>query len=97
MTLRDHIALQAIGNEWFETYGSYGVIPTTHPPSLKNPIPVKIPTAQDGFKKGASKAQRRQAAEDLVQIHKQLRRQIGKPEIAHTATYALYPNITNWF
>jgi hypothetical protein len=33
---------------------------------------------------------------DLVEIHKRLRRQIGKPEIAYTALYPVNPSMADW-
>lgn len=89
-------AIKAIGNEWFEYHSNITPISSIHPPSLKNPIWVKIPMAQDGFQKGASRRQREQARQDLFEIHKRLRRQIGKPEIAQTAIMPVYTNIAQW-
>lgn len=81
------------GSDWYETYIGLSPIPHDHPPSLKNPQEVSIPTAQDGWKKGDSKAARTRALNDLVEIHKRLRRQIGKPTISQTAIYPMFPNI----
>jgi len=64
-----------------------------HAPSLRNPKKTIIPTGQDGWHKGDSKEAKEQAIKDLVEIHKRLRRQLGKPEIAQTALYPLFPNI----
>lgn len=89
-------AIRAIGNEWFEYHAGLTPISSVHPPSLKNPIWVKVPTAQDGFQKGASRKQREQAMQDIAEIHKRLRRQIGKPEIAQTALMPVYTNIAQW-
>lgn len=74
---------------------NYGItpVPSTHAPSLRNPIKTKIPTAQEGWKKGDSAESRRQAMQDLVEIHKRLRRQTGKPEIAQQA---LMPATVSW-
>lgn len=79
--------------DWNSHYGNTAPIPNEHPPSLKNPKRVPIPTAQDGWRKGDSKAARAQALQDLVLIHARLRRQIGKPEIAQTA---LIPNYAHF-
>ncbi len=89
-------SMKALGNEWFEYSSGLCPITTFHPPSLKNPIWVKVPTSQSGFQKGASRAQREQARADLVEIHKRLLRQIGKPTIAETAIMPVYTNIAQW-
>ena len=73
-----------------ESYGGFvGLMPisTQHPPSLKNPQRVKVQTAQDGWRRGDSKASRDRAMRDLIEVHKRLRRQIGKPTISHTALF----------
>lgn len=99
MTLIGYLRLRAEGSgaEWFEYRSGLQPVPTYHPPSLKNPQEVKIPTPQDGWKKGDSKKARQQALSDLYEIHKRMRRQIGKPEIAHQALYPIYPNIKHSF
>jgi hypothetical protein len=84
------------GMDWGEVYIGLAMIPHDHPPSLKNPLKTKIPLAQDGWKKGDSKEARHKALADLVEIQKRMRRQIGKPEIAQTALYPLFPNISQW-
>lgn len=80
------------GADWAEIYYGLSAIPHDHAPSLKNPIKTKIPLAQDGWKKGDSAKAKEQAMKDLVEIHKRLRRQIGKPEIAEVAGYPQFPN-----
>lgn len=96
MTIRTLIELQADGSiSWQSPTGPtstdtiayhYGISPISklHPPSLKRPINVKVPTAQDGFRYGDPQEMKEQAMKDLVEIHKRLRRQTGKPEIAET-------------
>lgn len=79
--------------EWFQVYNFLAPISSQHPPSLKNPQKVKIPTAQDGWKRGDSKKQKKQAMKDLIEIHRRVRRQFGKPEITQGAHYPLFPNI----
>jgi hypothetical protein len=96
MKLRTVIELDALGNEWFDYWANLQPLPNSHPPSLKNPQKVKIPTAQDGWKKGASKAARKQAMQDMVEIHKKLRRQIGRPTVSKTADYPIFPNTQQW-
>lgn len=86
-----------VGSDYSEAYMGIYPIPDDHAPSLTNPIKTKIPTAQDGWHRGDSKAARQQAYSDLAEIHKRLRRQIGKPEIAHTANYPVFPDITRSF
>jgi hypothetical protein len=85
-----------VGQDWFEVAIGICPIPHDHAPSLKNPIITKIPTAQDGFHKNDSKAAKAQAMKDLIEIHRHLRRQYGKPEIARTADFPLYPSFGNW-
>lgn len=105
MTLRTLIEMKADGTiNWQSpsivpnspvTSYYYGLSPisTLHPPSLRNPQEVKVPTAQDGFKYGDPEEAKEQAMQDLVEIHKRLRRQTGKPEIAHTAAYPIFPSM----
>ena len=85
-----------VGSDWYETYIGPSPIPDDHPPSLKNPIHTKIPTAQDGWHVGDSKQARDQAMQDLVELHKRMRRQIGKPELSYGALYPLYPSMMQW-
>ena len=85
--------MKQITAEHLEVYIGLAPIPSDHPPSLKNPIKVKVPVAQDGWRKGDSKAARAQARQDLVEIHKRLRRQSGKPEISQGANYPIFPNV----
>lgn len=68
-------------------------IPSSHPPSLKNPMKVKLPTPQDGWGKHDSKAARKQAYADMAEIHKRSLTQMGKPNIAHVAQYPMFPRI----
>lgn len=82
-----------VGSDYRELYYGIQPIPTDHPPSLKNPVPVKTPMAQDGWKEGDSAKAKKQAVQDLVEIHKRLRRQQGKPEIAQQA---LIPSTVTW-
>lgn len=81
------------GENWFQAYLGLSPGNNEHAPSLKNPIKAKVPTAQDGWKKGDSKKSRAQAMKDLVLIHQRMQRQTGKPAIARTALYPLYPNL----
>ena len=88
---------EPLGPDWYDAYVGYSPVPDDHPPSLKNPIITKIPTAQDGWKPGASKAARDQALTDLAEIHKRLRRQIGKPEVSQVGSMPSGPqNVANW-
>lgn len=82
-----------IGQDWHEAYIGLSVINHEHAPSLKNPQRTKIPTASDGWHKGDSAASKKQARKDLIEIHKRLRRQIGKPEVAQTALFPQFPSI----
>jgi hypothetical protein len=96
MTLSQSIRLSelaAIGNEWFDHYASIHPIATGHPPSLKNPQKVKIPTAQDGWRKGDSRRSRDAAESDVLVLKDKMLRQIGKPTISRTADYPMYPQI----
>lgn len=81
------------GTDWNEAYYGFQPVGKSHPPSLRNPQQVSITTPQTGWKKGDSAAQRAQAMQDLVEIHKRMRRQIGKPELAQVASYPVFPNI----
>ena len=76
--------------DYYESYIGLSPGNHEHAPSLRNPIKTKIPTAQDGWHPGDSKAAKRQAMRDLVEIHKRLRRQIGRPAIARTAAVPVY-------
>ncbi len=97
MTLKDIIAVMGpVGQDWLEYSHGLAVVPTSHPPSIKNPIPVKQDYAQDGFRKGDSAAARKKAKEDLLMLHSWMRRQIGKPEIAQGAPTPLFPDSTKW-
>ena len=80
-----------VGPDWYDAYIGTSPIPNDHPPSLKNPKLTKIPLAQDGWKKGDSKKAKDQAMDDLVEIHKRLRRQTGKPEVSFPALNPVYP------
>jgi hypothetical protein len=82
-----------VGSDWYETYIGLAPQGNEHPPSLKNPKKTPVPTAQTGWKKGSSQREKKQARADMVEIHKRMRRQIGKPEVAHTALFPVYPNI----
>src|ERR1039458_1790174 len=75
------------GQDWFDVAIGICPIPNDHPPSLKNPILTKIPTAQDGWHKNDSKVAKAQALKDLVEIHKRMRRSFGKQEMARTPTF----------
>lgn len=96
MNLRQYIALQEItGAEHFE-YTQISPISTQHPPSLKNPQRVKQDTSQQGYRKGDPKKLKDRAKSDLVEIHKRMRRQIGKPEVSYVAPMPLFPSIVHW-
>lgn len=82
--------LSIAAEEYFQYYYGLTPIPTEHPPSLKNPQQVKIPSVKD-YKKD-KKARDRDLA---IQIEKALR-QIGRPTISQTAQMPLYPNISQW-
>src|ERR1017187_2914737 len=58
-----------VGQDWFDVAIGICPIPNDHPPSLKNTILTKIPTAQDGFHKNDSKVAKAQAMKDLIEIH----------------------------
>jgi len=80
------------GPDYYELYYNINPLVQDHPPSLKNPIDTKKPMPQDGWHKGDSEKARKQAEKDLRVIHRKLRRQFGKPEVADTAQYPIYPN-----
>lgn len=81
------------GADWSETYIGLRPISNTHPPSLKNPLRVKLPTSRDGWKKGDSKKAKKHAREDMVEIMKRTKRQIGKPTLSIGAPYPMFPKI----
>lgn len=85
--------LLKIRAEYFEYSPSIQVIPSTHPPSLRNPQKVKQQMPTDGWKQGDSKEARQKAMEDLCLIHQRMRRQFGKPELTYGANYPFFPNI----
>lgn len=103
MTLRQLIALRCDGtvnwtspsgpdgSDWRELFVGMQVIPSSHPPSLKNPQKVKLPSAQDGWKQGDSKKARQQAIDDLRVIHERLLR-MGKPTVVRQANYPGFPS-----
>jgi hypothetical protein len=91
MNLLEHIRLRDVMSDaqpdWFEYTVGLSPITNQHPPSLSNPQRVKVPTAQEGWRKGDSQKQRDQAKRDLLQIQNKMNRQIGKPAIARTALW----------
>lgn len=101
MKIRDLLELNAdnwnsppgpVGQDWYEAYIGMGFPSRLHPPSLNNPQKVEVPTARDGWEPGASKEAREKAKADLGEIHRRLLRQIGRPSVARTADYPLYPS-----
>ncbi len=88
-------ATMEVGPNWTELHPGIQPVPTFHPPSLKNPIPVKQSSALDGFRKGDSAQSRIQAQKDLLLILSWCRRQFGKPEIYQTAQIPLFPDLLN--
>jgi hypothetical protein len=62
---------------------------TNHPPSLKNPIPVKQPFK--GWDPDASERDRQQAIADLLETIERTKRQAGKPAVAQTAAVPVRP------
>lgn len=95
MTLRSTVALHLLASEFFE-YSQLTPIPTSHPPSLKNPKKVKVPSDLDTWHHGNSKAARKKAAQDVNDIMQRTRRQIGRPTIAHVAPMPVFPSIVDW-
>jgi hypothetical protein len=82
--------------DFYETYVGLRPISNAHPPSLRKPIPVPIPMAQDGWHRGDSKKAREEAIERLMTILRRSVRQIGKPTPAATAKYPAHPSIMDW-
>jgi hypothetical protein len=76
-------------------HGWTGIDPITHQhaPGIKNPIKTKVPMAQDGWKKGSSKAARKKAEEDMARVKERLERQVGRPAVAQTAAYPIFPSM----
>lgn len=83
--------MEAEGEEYFQTIGPLVAIPTAHPPSLRNPQRVKQVWPQDGWHRGDTKKQKYIARQDMVEIMKRVRRQIGKKEVSETAAMPLFP------
>lgn len=101
MTLLQILSLRATGGtevqtDYFETVVGLRPCSNSHPPSLKNPTPVKVPMSQDGWHKGDSKAARKQAKEDLLRLLQQSQRQIGVPQGGTTAQYPVFPSVDRW-
>jgi hypothetical protein len=71
-------------------------VPTSHPPSNRNPILVKQDYPTDGWHRGDSAEARKKAMEDLVTLHQRMRRQYGKPEVSQTAQLPVFPNYHQW-
>lgn len=97
MKLETAAALRRIeSQDWFEYYTGLSPVPNFHPPSLKNPkrVPQRFP--QRGWRRGDSPSAKRLAKDDMREIIKRLRRQIGKPELAVTAPMPLFPDIQKW-
>lgn len=66
-------------------------LPTNHPPSLKNPIPVKQALSTRGWYPGASRAEREEAVLALIEAINRAKRQTGKPAVAQTAQVPVWP------
>lgn len=89
--------IDANDGNWFETYGGIHVIPTYHPPSLKNPKKEDDPLATTGWKKGDSKKKKKVAREDMRIIEERNRRDsTGQPQISHRAVYPSFPSMYTW-
>lgn len=82
MNIRDHIELRAGYQDHYETFNVVTPIPTNHPPSLKRPKKVKPETAQQGWRKGDSKKQKKRARKDLKEIVRKSLNQ-GRPVLVH--------------
>lgn len=95
MRLTDILRLEG-APEYFETYIGLRPVSNLHPPSLKNPTLVHVPRASDGWLPGDSREARDKARQDLFDILDRSRRQIGKPQIAQTAQYPVFPSIDRW-
>jgi hypothetical protein len=82
MKLTEEVKLQQLASnaEAPELYLS--PISTLHPPSLKNPIRVKLPDPP--------------SHKDVKEILKRVRRQSGKPQVSQTAQYPVYPATGEW-
>ena len=82
--------------DWFQYTVGLSPITNNHAPSLKNPVKTKIPLATDGWHQNDSDQAKSQAMKDLIEIHRKLRKQYGKPEVVQQAGYPLFPSLMNW-
>ena len=88
MNIGARIQLRAEYQDHIEYYSGLQVLPTAHPPSLKNPVNVVPDTAQDGWHKKDSKRKKRRARRDMKQVIERTLRQSGRPVMVR---HALYP------
>lgn len=93
MKLSHAMAIKALSD--FEIWGPISPIPTSHPPSLKNPIHVKQDWLQDGWHKNDPKEKKAQARKDLAVTMQRVLRQRGKPTVAHTAVMPVFPSVNS--
>lgn len=101
MRLADAVKLRNIRadgstGEWFEVYYGYSTIPTFHPPSLKDPIPVPVDMPTDGWHEDDPDELKQKAREELAEVMRRLLRQSGKPELTQQALYPIFPAISRW-
>lgn len=73
-------------NQFFGPQFGLTVVPNTRAPSNKSRF-------KEEDEKREAEEKKKLAMDELVKIHQQLRRQIGKPELAQTALLPFYPNI----
>lgn len=92
MTIRQIIAYQEFGGHGVDLNGLQP-IPTVHPPSLRRPQKVKIPTAQSGWDDKPGTPGRRRAERDLSVIRQRVMRQVGKPVVVQQVNYPVYPGM----
>lgn len=89
--------IKALGSDDYLQWGSsLSPLNRFHPPSLKNPQKVKQDLPTDGWHKGDSGKSKKQARQDLAEIVKRIRRQIGKPEVSRTASAPVFPEVDRW-
>ncbi|MDE2099975.1 MAG: hypothetical protein KGL39_22165 [Patescibacteria group bacterium] len=80
--------------DFYETYIMMTPITQNHPPSLRNPKNVPVPTIQDGFHKKSSKKAKQRARKEFGEILRRTMRQIQKPVLVRVAQMPLYPDFS---
>jgi hypothetical protein len=86
----------AAAPDFLEVFVGLRPASNAHPPSLRNPTPVKIPMQQDGWHPGDAPQARAAAKARLFDALEKGRRQIGTPQVARTANWPVFPQVDKW-